>query len=199
MADTPTDDGTEELCRRFDRVEWLAVERRGYGAAVQAGARRLHDCDVLVVCDADDLRAPAELDTLLAPLCDDAVGLVTAARTDPRATTRLQSLGNRLVCLLIGIGWGRHFHDLGPLRAIRLPTFHALGLEDRAFGWNVEMNVRALERGVGVAEVPVAGSVRENGESVISGSFVGAARAGAGMLGRLFRLREETCPRPSSS
>ena len=61
------------------------------------------------------------------------------------------------------------------------------------------MNVRALERGIGVAEVPLPASGRRWGEDAISGTVAGAVRAGIGMLRRLYRLREASCARPSSS
>ncbi len=199
VADTPSGDATPAICAAIPGVEYRAVPERGYGAAVQIGLEAVQDCDVAVVCDADHLAGPEQIERLLAPFGDARVGLVTGARTNDDSLTGVQRAGNALVGLLIAFGWGRWFHDLGPYRALRISMWPPHLLVDRGFGWNVEMNVRALTSGITVVEVPHTWSHREHGTSRISGSLRGALGAGAGMLVRLFRLREEPCPRPSSS
>jgi hypothetical protein len=76
-----------------------------------------------------------------------------------------------------------------------------LGLVDRAFGWNVEMQIRAIESGWRMVELPVRYHPRLSGESKISGSFAGTLRAGQGivrMLVWLVRLRRSTSGRAAS-
>lgn len=194
VADTPTGDGTEELCASFQNVTYLAVPVRGYGAAVRAGLDGLGELDgvgLAVVCDADHARGPEQVASLLQPFEDPRVGLVTSARTN--TLPKAQRHGNALATFLIGLGWGRRFHDLGPFRALRLPFPE---LHDRGFGWNVEMNVRALERGLEVVEVALPGSEREHGQDQISGTAHGIVAAGVGILRQLYRLREQSCRRP---
>jgi len=58
------------------------------------------------------------------------------------------------------------------------------------YGWNVEMNVRALEAGMTVAEVPLAASERRHGENRISRTWRGVFGAAKGMLHRLYTLHE---------
>jgi glycosyltransferase A (GT-A) superfamily protein (DUF2064 family) len=198
LADTPTGDGTEAVARTDARVVYRPVRRTGYGAAVQAGIAAVEsagDADFVVVCDADHGRGPAQAAALLAPFADPGVGLVTAARigtTLPPA----QRVGNRLASLLIGLGWGVRFHDLGPFRAVRLAAWRGWGVSDPGFGINVEMNVRAVERGWGVREVGLPGSERMHGENRISGTWAGVFGAGYGMLRRIHRLLAEA---PDSS
>ncbi|MEM8882859.1 MAG: glycosyltransferase [Planctomycetota bacterium] len=200
VADTPTGDGTRELCRLDLRVRYLRVEERGYGAAVQAGLAKLRgEVDYAVICDADHADGPRQVEALLAPFRDRSVGLVCAARRRTKHLSAPQRLGNALACFLIALGWGRRFEDLGPFRALRVSMWPADALRDKSFGWNVEMNVRALERGMDVVEVELPAGERPFGENQISGTLRGVVGAGWGILTKLYVLREESCGRPSSS
>jgi hypothetical protein len=80
------------------------------------------------------------------------------------------------------------FGDVGSLRALRLDAVPRLNLADRGFGWNVEMQVRAVEAGLRIVEMPVRFRPRRAGESKISGTVMGTARAAWGILGMMFRL-----------
>ena len=194
VADTPTDDGTPELCERFERVTYLSVPP-GYGNAVAAGLEAARGADVAVVADADHPLGPQQVDALVGPFVDGTVGLVTVARDGPLGRT--QRLGNALTTFLIALFWGRRFHDLGAFRALRLRHWPADALRDRGMGWNVEMNVRALERGMGVVEIALPTAPRPHGQNRISGTWAGIWGAGVGMLRQLYRLREESCRQPS--
>jgi len=69
IADRPTDDGTRELAESIDGVEYLAVEERGYGAAVRAALARLSTesaVKLAVVADADHHLGPEQIESLLA-------------------------------------------------------------------------------------------------------------------------------------
>ncbi|MHC4452200.1 MAG: glycosyltransferase [Planctomycetota bacterium] len=200
VADTPTDDGTRALCRGELRVRYLPVRERGYGSAVQAGLAQLRgNVEIAVVCDADHAAGPRQVEALLAPFADKQVGLVCAARRRTKHLSWPQRFGNALACTLIAFGWGRRFEDLGPFRALRLPRWPTNALRDKGFGWNVEMNVRAIELGMDVVEVALPASERRHGENRISGTLRGVVGAGWGILSKLYTLREESCERPSSS
>lgn len=190
VADVPSGDGSDALCRGDDRIHYLPT-RRGYGSGVAAGlaVAAAGGADLAVVCDADHHRGPEQLEHLLAPFADERVGLVCAARLGVSHLTRLQRFGNALTTGLIALGWGHWFRDLGPFRAIRLAALPALGLRDRHFGWNVEMNVRVLECGWEVVEVDLPPDPRPHGRNRITGSLASSLRAGIAMLWRLHRLR----------
>jgi hypothetical protein len=197
VADTPTGDGTRELCSTEERLLYLPVGERGYGAAVLAGlatARAEH----VVICDADHDLGPRQVSALLGPLEDPEVGLVTAARADTSGLSLPQRFGNGLATMLIALGWGRRFADLGPFRALRRSAWPEGALRDRGYGFNVEMNVRALEEGMRVIEVSLPAGRRVHGDDRISGTLRGVLGAGSGILLRLYRLREDTC-RPLQS
>lgn len=190
VADTPTGDGTEALTRESPRLVYLPVVERGYGAAVRAGLAAAGGVDFAIVCDADHGRGPAQAPALLAPFRDASVGLVTAARIGPRLGLA-QRLGNGLATFLIAIGWGRRFRDLGPFRALRRSAWPPGALTDTGFGWNVEMNVRALGLGLGIVEVGLPAGVRAHGRDRISGTLAGVLGAGYGILRQLHRLKEQ--------
>lgn len=198
VADTPTGDGTEDLVRRLDRTRYVPVAARGYGAAVaaawEAALASPRKVEAVVVADADDPTAPDHHAAILSPLADARVGLVTGARLGGRLGVA-QRLGNRLACALLALFFGRRFRDLGPLRAWRVDALSPGDVADRGYGWNVELNVRALERGLEVVEVPVTRARRPHGTDAISGTWRGVVRAGHGILRRLFALREASCAR----
>ncbi len=190
VVDRPTGDGSEALCRALPRVDYRPLPGGGYGAAVRAGLAAAGDVDFAVVCDADHIRGPAQLEALLAPFADPRTGLVCAARGRGAPLTHFQRAGNAFVTFLIAQVWGHRFHDLGPFRALRIRDWRGIALEDDHFGWNVEMNVRALQYGLGVAEVALEPGARRHGRSRITGTLGGSLAAGLGMLGRLRGLRE---------
>ena len=61
-------------------------------------------------------------------------------------------------------------------------------MRDRAFGWTVEMHVRAHLLGLRVAQRPVRWHARIGGRSKISGTVRGVIGAGTGILGMVARL-----------
>jgi hypothetical protein len=90
--------------------------------------------------------------------------------------------------------------DLGPFRAITRSALLQLGMEDRDFGWTVEMQVKAKRLGLRVREVPVDYRPRL-GRSKVSGTVSGTMRAGAKILRTILRhARSRTAlpPAPAS-
>ena len=94
--------------------------------------------------------------------------------------------GNLLACALIRVLYGRRYTDLGPFRAIRWDAYARLGMRDPDYGWTCEMQVKALRRGLRVAEVPVSYR-RRVGVSKITGTVTGTFRAGAKILWTIAR------------
>jgi hypothetical protein len=93
-----------------------------------------------------------------------------------------QRFCNWLVPMLINLIWRHRFRDLGPQRAIRVDAYRRLDMQDRSYGWTVEMQVRAVEEGLRIAEIPVRSFERRAGSSKISGTFRGTILAGAVIL-----------------
>ena len=83
---------------------------------------------------------------------------------------------------LVSLLYGHKYTDLGPFRAIRRSELDRLSMRDTNFGWTIEMQVKAIQRGLRITEAPVAYRKRQAGQSKISGSVFGSAAAGAKIL-----------------
>jgi glycosyltransferase involved in cell wall biosynthesis len=187
-----------------DATAHLAVEagatvisepRRGYGRAVQAGiaaaAARFPADQALVILDADCADDPDLLPALVRPLLADEADFVLTDRTrdaEPGALLPHQRAGNRLATTLIRWQSGHRYADMGPFRALRLGALVDLGLRDPTFGWNVEMQLRAVQAGLRIREVRAPYRPRV-GQSKISGTLRGSVAAGAKILWSVWRYR----------
>ena len=117
---------------------------------------------------------------------DLVIGSRVRGRRQPGALSPQARFGNWLSCLLIRLIWGFRFTDLGPFRAIRYPALLTLDMQDRDYGWTVEMQVKAISHKLRVLEVPVAYN-RRIGKSKISGTLRGVLGAGAKILFTIFK------------
>ena len=142
--------------------------------------------------DADGSDDPAEIPLLLEPIAAGRADLVIGSRAlgtvEPGALTPQQRFGNWLATRLIALIYHHRYTDLGPFRAIRREVLERIDMRDRRYGWTVEMQIRALQLGARVAEVPVSYK-RRVGRSKISGSVTGVIKAGWGIVYTIFRLR----------
>ena len=183
---------TDDTAARADEAgaEVVSEPRKGYGQACLAGISALRECDVVVFLDGDYSDHPEEMSRLLAPMWADGADLVIGSRVrgrrQPGALPPQARLGNLVATSLIRLLFGVSFTDLGPFRAISRRALEQLGMEDRDFGWTVEMQIKAAKRGLRVAEVPVSYR-RRIGESKISGTVVGSVRAGCKILSTIYR------------
>jgi hypothetical protein len=71
-------------------------------------------------------------------------------------------------------------------------------MQDRGFGWTVEMQVRALQMGLRIVETPVRTFPRPAGRPKISGTVRGTVLAGTIILKTLAALAVERPARPSA-
>lgn len=186
-----------------DRTDQVAVAagarvvrepRRGYGQACLTGLAALEQSesppDIVVFLDGDGSDDPMELPRLVGPIESDEADFVVGVRGRAAGASSAvpfhARIGNRLVLAGARILHGARPSDLGPFRAIRLPALRALEMEDRDWGWTLQMQIRAHHAGLRVLEVPVSHGPRRGGVSKVSGNLVGSIRAGAKMLLTLF-------------
>ena len=172
-------------------VRLVREERRGYGSACLAGISALEASppEILVFLDGDYSDHPEELPRLteaIAAGADLAIGSRMLGRREPGALLPQARFGNALACLLIRLISGHRYTDLGPFRAIRWDALRSLGMEDRDFGWTVEMQLKALKKGLLVVEVPVSYR-RRVGVSKITGTLAGTLAAGRKILWTIAR------------
>lgn len=191
VVDNGSTDGTSAVARSAGATV-IDEPRRGYGTAVLAGLRLLQadPPDVLVILDADMADDPRRIPDLVRPIVDGRADLVQADRTltaERGALSPVQRFGNGLATFLIFRVSGVSYRDMGPFRAIRWSALERLGMEDPTWGWNVEMQLKAVQHELRVLEIPLPYRRRTIGQSKISGSLRGAARAGVRILWAVWR------------
>ncbi len=194
VGDNGSDDDTAALARAAGATVVL-VKERGYGAACAGALSLLPDSvEIVVFADADGSDDLSELPSLILPIqqneADLVIGARVAARRQPGSLTPQQRFGNRLATTLIQLLYRHSYSDLGPFRAVRRTTLDAMQMRDRRYGWTVEMQLRALQLGVRVVEVPVSYR-RRIGRSKISGTLTGVLKAGWWILYTIWKYRKD--------
>lgn len=168
----------------------------GYGIACLTAMAHLPPCDIVLYIDGDDSCFIDQTIPLLDGIVggdDLAIGSRTLGHIEKGALTQPQMFGNWLSSHLITLFWGQKITDLGPFRAMRSDSLRAIEMNDKSFGWTVEMQVKAIICGMQVSEYSVDSKVRI-GESKISGTLSGSVKAGIGilsMIGKLFLTQSQ--------
>ncbi|TGK25640.1 glycosyltransferase family 2 protein [Leptospira yasudae] len=176
----------------------LQESQRGYGAACWKGLERIFNSpalpDLIAFVDADYSDSPSELILLTQALLDHNADLVIGSRvlgnSQKGSLMPVQRFGNRLATTLIRILYGMKFTDLGPFRVIRSDILKKLNMQDRNFGWTVEMQIKAAKLGLRCVEVPVSYKKRI-GVSKVSGTISGSIRAGWKILYTIGKLHSK--------
>jgi len=181
------DNTAAEAVRSGARVVKESV--RGYGASCLRGLSEVHSPDIIVILDGDHSDFPDQMTRLVDPIANDEEDFVLGSRTlghcEPGALTPQQYWGNKLAALLMKFFFGFAFTDMGPFRAIRFSDLQSMNMEDKNFGWNIEMQVKAIRHGLRIKEVPVDYRKRI-GFSKISGTLSGTLKAGVKILYTIF-------------
>lgn len=158
--------------------------RRGYGAAVHTGLLAATS-EFVAFADADGSLDLGELPFLAEHLVE--ADLVVGRRVPVAAGVWPwhARAGNLLIAALLRRR-GLNVHDIAPLRVCRREALLALDVQDRAFGYPLELLVRAAAAGWRVREVDVTYGPRAAGtRSKVSGSVRGTLRAARDMAGVL--------------
>jgi len=202
VVNNASTDATERRARRAGATV-VRESQQGYGAACLRGIEyaKTRDPDIVVFLDGDYSDHPEEMPALVAPIANDEADFVVGSRirgeSEPGALLPQAQVGNRLACSLMRSVWGADYTDLGPFRAIRFRDLLALDMQDQTFGWTIEMQIKAMEAGLRVKEVPVSYR-RGIGASKITGTLSGTVKASTKILwtiGRMAATRHRRGPR----
>ena len=172
----------------------LNETKMGYGYACLCGmeyvAKQSDRPDIIVFIDGDYSDYPDELTKLVQPIIEQNIDFVIGARVKDKreagSMTPQQIFGNWLATFLMKLFFGATFTDLGPFRAIKYEKLLALEMEDKTYGWTVEMQLKALKKKLTYIEVPVRYKKRI-GISKVSGTIKGSIFAGIKILGWIFK------------
>ncbi len=175
VVDNGSTDGSAEIAAALG-AQVVLESRPGFGSASFAGLSAAR-ADVVCFMDCDGSLDPQELPRVAAPVLAGRTDLsLGARRAEPGAWPLHARLANRVLALELRRRTGVRLTDLGPMRAARHADLLILGIEDRRFGWPLEMVVRALAAGWRVGEEPVAYLAR-SGRSKVTGTVAGTVRA----------------------
>ena len=190
VVDNGSSDATAEVAKRHG-ARVVEEPQPGYGIACLRGIGALGDeADIVVILDADHSDYPEDLGMILAPIIDGRADFVIGSRVagspEKGSLQWNQRFGNALACSLIRWLYGVAFTDMGPFRAIRRAALADLELSDPDYGWNAEMQVKAIIQRLSIEEVPVRYRKRI-GRSKISGTVKGTILAGIKIIGTILR------------
>ena len=166
----------------------------GYGRACLKGIEYVRAAasktDIVVFIDADHSDYPEEIELLIQPILNQEADLVIGSRAlgvkEKGSMTLPQVFGNWLATRLLKLFYGVAFTDLGPFRAITFSRLVELDMQDKTFGWTVEMQLKAAKYGLRCVEVPVQYRKRI-GFSKVSGTVKGSVMAGYKILYTIFK------------
>ena len=172
----------------------LSEDKKGYGSACLKGLEYISNQtikpNIVVFLDGDYSDYPEELIKIVQPIIKDDIDLVIGARNkelrEYGAMTPQQIFGNWLATILMKIFFNAKFSDLGPFRAIKYDKLLTLQMQDKTYGWTIEMQLKALKQKMKYCEVPVRYRKRI-GVSKISGTIKGTVMAGVKILGWIFK------------
>ncbi len=196
VCDNGSTDATAQRAREAG-ARVVVEKTAGYGRACQTAIAALRPVDVVVFVDGDRSCEAAQARDLLRAVAagaDLVIGSRALGRMEPGSLSLPQIAGNRVASVLIRLLWGQRVTDLGPFRAIRSDVLRRLDMRDTAYGWTVEMQIKAIQRRLHVVEVPVDSLRRRFGRSKVGGTVRGVVGASVGILGVIVRLRGRERP-----
>ena len=183
-----TDNTARSAIEKGARV--VEEKRRGYGSACLKGISELDNPHIVVFLDGDFSDYPEEIVKLVAPIESGEMDFVLGSRMilpESRLALLPQSrYGNQLAVFLMRLFFRHQYTDLGPFRAIRYGALQSIAMQDTNFGWTVEMQIKAIKKGLRILEIPV--KYRERvGVSKITGTFSGTIKAGTKIIYTIFK------------
>jgi glycosyltransferase involved in cell wall biosynthesis len=172
----------------------LSENKKGYGFACLKGLQYISEQavkpEIIVFLDGDYSDYPEQLTEIIAPIINDNIDFVIGSRVkrlrEIGSMTPQQVFGNWLATFLMKLFFGAKFTDLGPFRAIKYDKLLALRMQDKTYGWTVEMQLKALKQKLSYLEVPMKYRNRI-GVSKVSGTVKGTIFAGIKILGWIFK------------
>ena len=193
VVDNGSSDQTFATAQKLGVVV-LKEPKRGYGWACLKAIDHLSKSnlkpDIVVFIDADYSDYPTELVKLVDPIINGAADMVIGSRNlgvkEPGSMMPQQIFGNWLATKLISYLYGTDYTDLGPFRAIKYEALMQLKMDDKTYGWTVEMQIKAIKNKLNIQEIAVNYRKRI-GISKVSGTFKGSVLAGYKIISTIIK------------
>ena len=195
VVDNGSTDRTAENARSAG-AKVVSEPTRGYGRACAAGVRALSpECEIVVFLDGDGSDCPGFIPQLVEPIArgthDFVIGSRTRGQREPGSMNLQQIFAGRFAGWLLSILYGVRYTDMSPFRVIRREMLDKLGMREKTYGWNLEMQMRVARAGLRILEIPVNHRCRAGGVSKVSGTLRGTFVAGARIIATLIRIAME--------
>lgn len=190
VVDNNSSDKTAEVASEAGAVV-VEEKQKGYGKACLTGMAHAANYapDVIIFLDGDYSDHPNEMKLLVDKLRDGydmVIGSRALGCAEKGALLPQARYGNILAVTLIKLFFGYQYTDLGPFRIIKWDKLIELGMIDENFGWTVEMQIKAVQKGLKIAEIPVSYRKRV-GVSKVTGTMMGTIRASYKILYTIFK------------
>ncbi len=193
VVDNGSTDRTAERAREAG-ARVVSQPVRGYGRACAAGVAAATG-EILLFLDGDGSDVPALMDQLIAPVREGRADFVIGSRTlgerEPGSMNNQQIFAGHLAGLLMRGLYRVRYTDMCPFRAIRRDALATLGMKEETYGWNLEMQMRAAQKGLRILEIPVAHRCRTGGVSKVSGTWRGTLVAGWKIVTTFLRIARQ--------
>ncbi len=183
-------DNTVEAARKAGATV-LTETFQGYGASCLTGIEYCKNkyFDIIVFMDGDYSDYPEETRLLVDPIIKENYDFVLGSRVmgkrEKGALPFQSRIGSIIAGLLIRLFWGVKYTDLGPFRAIKFNKLLELDMQDKWYGWTVEMQIKAARKNYKIKEIPVSYRKRI-GKSKVTGTFKGTVMASIIILKTIF-------------
>lgn len=192
VVDNGSTDGTWEIAAAAGAR--VIRSSRGYGAAMHAGVNAALASSTILVCmDGDGSDCIDELPLLIGPITRDEADFVIGSRMrgrrEPGSMLSSQLFAAFLMGWLTKLFYGFRYTDMGPFRAIRRSSLEEMSMTEMTYGWNLEMQLKAIRHALRIREIPVNYKRRIGGESKVSGNFKASIEAGRRIFGIFLRVR----------
>lgn len=169
----------------------LLEKNKGYGNACLKGMDYIANLpesekpEIVVFLDGDYSDYPEDMRDLVKDIFAQKYDMVLGSRTlgnrEKGSLTPQQIFGNWLSTTLVRWIYGVKYTDLGPFRAIAYKKLLSLNMQDKNYGWTMEMQIKAAKMGLRIHEIPVRYRNRI-GVSKVSGTLKGTIMAGYKIL-----------------
>jgi glycosyltransferase involved in cell wall biosynthesis len=192
VVDNGSTDGTGEIAAAAGAR--VIKSPRGYGAAVNAGVGAALTSSTVVVCmDGDGSDCMEDFSRLIGPIergeVDFVIGSRMRGKRDAGSMLPSQLLAAFLMGWLAKLVYGYRYTDMGPFRAIRRSSLERMQMTEMTYGWNLEMQLKAIQLGLRIREIPVNYKRRIGGRSKVSGNLKASIEAGRRIFGVFLRVR----------
>jgi len=195
VVDNASTDNTAEKAKQRGAIV-ISQTEIGYGNACLKGMEHIANSptqpDIVVFLDGDHSDYPEKMTKLVEPIIENKADLVIGSRAlgekQRGSMTFPQVFGNWLATSLLKYFYKARYTDLGPFRAIRYTSLIQIDMQDKTFGWTVEMQLKIAKLSLRFVEIPVDYRVRV-GTSKISGTVKGALMAGYKILYTIFKYK----------